>query len=121
MLIRSTLLRMSSERKYFWSNQRYGAKSSPAREAACNSSRMPLRAGGNLTFTSLVFSSSEKVPFQNTCARLGAIRVPSRKRLSLYSKLILSSETGQAATADRKRRNTLEGNLRARLASRLAR
>ncbi len=78
-----------------------------------NSPRMPSSAFGSGDCKSARFSSSENVPFQKTCARSGDMGQPSRKRFTLYSKLILSSETGQWLTACSARRTADDGRCRA--------
>src|SRR5215831_6501933 len=55
------------------------------------------------------------------CARAGDINAPSRKRFTLYSRLILSSDTGQYRTAASAARKRERGKMRALCARRLAR
>src|ERR1039458_241647 len=66
-------------------------------------------------------SWSLNVPLQWMCARADGIRQPSRNRFSLYSKPILSSDTGHRRAAPSIVRSTAGGNLRTLAASKLAR
>src|SRR5258708_39107139 len=62
-------------------------------------------AVGSAKRKSSCFSFSENVPFQNRCAESAGSNEPCRKRLSLYSKLIRSSEAGiRSAQANAARR-----------------
>src|SRR5580692_10494750 len=121
MLIRSTLFKISSGRKYFWSHQRYGDTPSGAAGESRNSARMLSREWGSGTAERERTSSLEKVPFQYTSACSGGIMLPARKRFTMYSRLILSSETGHTEASPSPARSIHFGIQRIGRASRFAR
>src|SRR5580658_8182849 len=119
--MRSTLFKISSGRKYFWSHQRYGDSPSLVAGESRNSPSTRSREPGSGTAAIPFTSAEEKVPFQKTCALSGAIKLPSRKRFTIYSRLILSSDTGQSRASASAARRDHFGDLRIGPASSSAR
>ena len=65
------------------------------RSSDASSCKTESSAGGSAGCTRARFSRSSNVPLQYTWARAAGIRQPSRNRFNLYSKPILSLDTGQ--------------------------
>ena len=121
--MRSTLLRMSSGQKILLIEPKIRRKIVAAeRDARASHRPNGSSAGGNSACTSVAFSSSEKVPFQKTCARLGRHQAAFQKSLQLVFEADLVVRNGpRAATAAQQAQRNPREPARSELANTLAR